>query len=305
VQAVTPMLSKLIDAPFDGKDWLFEIKLDGYRAIGAKNRGVTLLSRNGQSFNKRYPDVVNDLEKLPGKFIVDGEIVILDSDGRSNFQLLQNYQKTKKGTIYYYLFDILSLNGKDLRSLPLIKRKEILKKLLKKAGPRLRYMDHILERGKAFFQAAKKKGLEGIMAKKIGSTYKFARSSDWLKIKAVQRQEVVIGGYTEPKGSRKKFGALLVGTYEKGKLKYCGHVGGGFNQKLLTEVYDLLQKFVTDKCPFTVKPKPNMPVTWVRPKLVCEVSFAEWTKEGNMRQPIFKGIRTDKPAKKVVREKPI
>ncbi len=303
---VRPMLAKLADQPFDSKEWIFEIKYDGYRALGFKTKkGLELLSRNEKSFNARFPRIVEELEKLPGRFIVDGEIVILDKQGRSHFQLLQNYQKEKKGTPYYYLFDILSYEGKDLTGLPLEDRKKILEKLLKSTSSKhLRFSPHIEEKGKSFFQKAKKKGLEGIIAKRNESRYIFGRSSSWLKIKAHLRQEFVIGGFTEPKESRKNFGALLIGIYEKGKLLYAGHVGGGFDEKNLESVYGLLKKKIASKCPFAKEPQTNAPATWVKPALVCEVSFAEWTRDGILRQPIFEGMREDKPAKKVVREVP-
>lgn len=302
---ISPMLTTLTDEPFDQKGWLFEIKYDGYRALAFKNRDVQLFSRYQLSFNPRFPTLVEELKKIKGTCILDGEIVILDEKGRSHFQLLQNYQRDKVGTPYYYVFDILSYNSKDLTDLPLIERKKILKKLLSQSRLRhVKYSDHIQEKGKAFFRLALKKGLEGIIAKRADSVYQFRRSRDWLKIKTVLRQEVAIGGFTEPKGSRKFFGALLVGVYEKNKLKYVGHVGGGFNQQLLKDVYHQLQKIISPKCPFEEEPHARAPATWVRPKLVCEVSFSEWTKDGKMRQPIFKGMRADKPAKKVVREKP-
>jgi bifunctional non-homologous end joining protein LigD len=296
------MLATPVKEPFDRKGWLFEIKWDGYRAFAIKNKSVMLLSRGKKSYNLLYPSLVNELKKLPGKFVLDGEIVILDDQGRSNFQLLQNYQKTKEGTPYFYLFDLLFLDGEDLTDLPLVERKKRLKKLLR--GTRfLRFSDDIRERGKAFFRAAEKKGLEGIIAKRGDSKYQFHRSKDWLKIKASLGQEVVIGGYTEPRGSRKRFGALLIGVYEKGKLIYAGHVGTGFDRRLLEDVYALLTKNASSQCPFVKKPKANAPVVWVKPKLVCEVSFREWTKEGILRQPVFKGIREDKTPKQVKRER--
>lgn len=300
---ISPMLAKLHDAPFDDEGWLFEIKWDGYRAIAVKNDTIELISRKNISFNEAYPSIVTALARLPGQFILDGEIVILDKQGRSRFQLLQNYQRRSE-LPYYFVFDILYYNGKNLTSHPLLQRKQILKKLLAKAPPRIRFGDHILAKGKAFFRVALKQGLEGIIAKKIDSPYQFHRSHDWLKIKAKMGQEVVIGGFTAPKGGRKYFGALLVGVYQKNKLIYAGHIGGGFNEELLEEVYQKLQKITSDSCPFAQKPRPNSPATWVKPKLVCEVAFAEWTDEGIMRQPIFKGLRTDKAPKEIVREVP-
>lgn len=296
------MLATLIDEPFDEKGWIFEIKWDGYRALASKNGAVRLISRGKKSFNIRFPTLVQELRKLRGSFVIDGEIVILDK-GKSNFQKLQNYYKAKVGTPYFYVFDLLMLNGEDLRDEPLIERKRLLKQLVSRSK-HIRYSSHIETRGKAFFKAAEKKGLEGIIAKKRDSTYQSRRSRDWLKIKTKNRQEVVIGGFTEPKGSRKKFGALLIGVYSKGKLHYIGHVGGGFNQQLLRDIHKDLSKEVSPNCPFAEEPHPNTAVTWVKPKFVCEVEFTEWTNDGKLRHPIFKGMRYDKSAKKVIRERP-
>lgn len=299
------MLATLVEEPFDKKGWLFEIKWDGYRALAFKNKTVELGSRNQKSFNTRFPTLVAELKKLPGEMVLDGEIVVLDKKGRSSFQLLQNYQKNKEGPLYYYIFDILAYQGQDLTQTPLFERKKLLKKILsKRSKSSLRYSDHIEEKGKAFFRLATKLGLEGILAKNGASSYQFHRSKDWLKIKTNCRQEVVIGGFTEPKGSRKRFGALLIGVYDKNQLRYVGHVGGGFDEKLLEEIYRKLQKLITPTCPFKAAPRPNSPATWIKPKLVCEVAFAEWTDDGKMRQPIFQGMRIDKSAKDVVREKP-
>lgn len=296
------MLATLIDEPFDGKGWIFEIKWDGYRALAEKEKEVHLVSRNQKLF-RQFPSINEELKKLPGKWVIDGEIVILDKKGRSNFQLLQNYQRKKVGPPVYFVFDILSYQGKDLRHLPLVERRKILKELLKKARLKfIKFSEDIEEKGKAFFRLAKKQGLEGIMAKKEESLYRSTRTRDWLKIKTGMRQEVVIGGFTKPKGGRAYLGALLVGVYQKGKLVYVGHVGGGFDQEGLKEMYQKLKKITTEKCPFEVEPDPNTPVTWVKPKLVCEVKFAEWTEEGMMRQPVFMGIRVDKSPKQVVKE---
>ncbi len=300
---IRPMLARLTDAPFDSPEWIFEIKWDGFRAIAAKHKRVELYSRNQKSFNERFPVIVAELKKLPGKFTLDGEIVILDKQGRSHFQLMQNYPREKIGTPYYYVFDILSYEGKDLTDVPLLDRKRILKLLLRqKSLKHLRFSEHIEGKGKAFFAKAKKKKLEGIIAKRKDSHYHQSRSSDWLKIKAKLRQEVVIGGYTEPRGGRKKFGALLVGVYARGKFIYVGHVGTGFDQRRLVDIYKQMQKHVSTQCPFENEPHPNAPVTWLKPKLVGEVSFAEWTREGIMRQPVFEGMRVDKSAKEVTKE---
>lgn len=296
-----PMLATLAEEPFDSKDWIFEVKFDGYRAIAEKKKQVRLLSRNEKSFNERFPEIVKELERLPGTFTLDGEIVILDEHGRSRFQLLQNYPKEKTGTPYYYLFDILSYGGKDLTDVPLLDRKRILKALLQQIkSKRLKYSEQVDGKGIAFFQKAKKLQLEGIIAKRKKSAYQHRRSADWLKIKTRLRQEVVIGGFTPPKGSRQKFGALLVGVYEKGNLIYVGSVGGGFDEKRLADVYAQMVKRIRTKSPFAEPPR--LAATWIKPDLVCEVVFAEWTRDGNLRQPIFKGMRIDKKAKEVVRE---
>jgi bifunctional non-homologous end joining protein LigD len=300
---IQPMLATLADKPFNKEGWVFEVKWDGYRAIAYKNKHVDLISRGQKFYNARFPEIVKALSHLPGRFIVDGEIVLLGKKGRSQFQLLQNYQRHKEGTPYYYVFDILSFEGRDLTSLPLIDRKKILKKLL--SGSKrtlLKFSDHVDKNGVSFFRKAVKRGWEGIIAKKSDSTYRFRRTKDWIKIKTGKRQEVVIGGFTEPKGGRSHFGSLLVGVYEKDQLIYTGHVGGGFDSALLEEVYQQLQKIITSKCPFFKEPHANTPATWVRPKLVCEVAFAEWTQGGIMRQPIFKGMRIDKSPKEVIRD---
>ncbi len=296
------MLAMLVKESFDDKDWIFEIKWDGYRALAHRDSDVALLSRNGNSFNALFPTITQDLKKLRGPFVFDGEVVILDKKGKANFQLLQNYQKSQEGIPYYYIFDLLSYKGKDLTSLPLMERKSILQKILRKAPPSLRFSEHIANKGKLFFRKAIRLQLEGIIAKKADSTYQFKRSRDWLKIKNGQRQEVVIGGFTAPRGNRRRFGALLVGIYRNKKLIYVGHVGGGFNQQLLNTIYQKLLRITRKKCPFEETPSANSPVTWVSPQLVCEVSFAEWTQDGHMRQPIFKGLRIDKPPKEVIKE---
>ncbi len=301
---IPPMLATSVDKPFNDDNWLFEIKWDGYRSIAYINKGkVELKSRLFNILNSKFPAIADSLKKIPGQVILDGELVVVDREGKSDFQLMQNYQKTRKGNLFFYVFDLLYQDGQNLRERPLIERKEILQKLIQEISlPLIRMTKHITGKGIAFFNAAAKKGLEGIIGKKSSSTYQSRRSKDWVKIKTLQRQEVVIGGFTEPRGSRKKFGALLAGFYQEGKLMYAGHVGGGFNQSLLDDVYKQLKPLIQTKCPFAKEPKPNEAVTWTKPLLVCEVSFAEWTKDNIMRQPIFHGLREDKHPKEVKKE---
>lgn len=307
---IKPMLAFLTEEAFDGKNWIFEIKWDGYRAIAEISGGhVQLYSRNKQPFNDKFPQIVQSLRKLQGEMILDGEIVVLDKEGRSQFQQLQNVLQSKEneGALKYCVFDILYYKGRDLRHLPLIQRKEILKGVLEGIGPSpLIYPDYIEEKGKAFFREAVKKKIEGIIAKEINSSYVSVRSRNWLKIKATQRQEAVVAGFTQPRGGRKYIGALVIGVYnKKGELEYAGNVGGGFTQQALKEAYRLLEPLIVRECPFKYPPQSVKGITWVKPKLLCEVVFQEWTKEGIMRQPVFQGFRTDKPAKEVKKEMPV
>jgi bifunctional non-homologous end joining protein LigD len=260
------------------------------------------MSRKDLSFNKKFPPVAEALKELELEAILDGEIVALDEEGRSDFQLLQQWQKNGEGELVYYVFDLLWLNGYNLMHLPLVERKEILQQILPD-HPMVRYSDHIENKGKQFFSAATQQGLEGIMAKERDSAYTpKIRTRQWLKIKTVQRQEVVITGFTETRGSRNHFGALVLGVYEKDKLIYVGHTGSGFTEKSLAAVYKKLKPLIIDKPPFATKPKTNMPCTWVKPVLVGEVKFSEWTKDNILRQPIFMGLREDKNARDVHKE---
>lgn len=300
---VKPMLATLTDAPFDGDAWLYEIKWDGYRAIAAWDRKhAQLYSRNGNDFSKRYTPVVAALHDLAKPCVLDGEIVMVDPQGNSRFALLQNYLRGAEGQLQYQAFDILWLDGKDLRGLPLTERKRLLKETLRE-NDIIRYSDHVVGQGKKFFAAAEKAGLEGIMAKRADSVYKTNyRSKQWLKIKTHKRQEVVIGGFTEPKGSRKHIGALLVGIYEGDTFRYVGHVGGGIPTPQLKPLRDKLEGLERKTSPFSETVRPNAPVHWVTPKLLCEVTFGEWTNDGRMRQPIFIGLRSDKDPKSVSKE---
>jgi bifunctional non-homologous end joining protein LigD len=302
--AVKPMLATLVEEPFDQDGWYYEVKWDGYRIIAHMDHGkVTLQSRNLQDYTQRFAPIALELEHLDHQAILDGELVAVDKAGRSSFQLLQNYQRTGEGRLMYYVFDLLYGGGRNLMGLPLAERKSQLKKLLPKSDW-VKYSDHVEHDGVKFFQAASHKGLEGIMAKDATSTYlPGKRTKAWLKIKTHMQQEVVIGGFTEPRASRKYFGALVVGVYDKGKLVYTGHVGGGFDEPTLAMVYKKLKPLARQSSPFVGEVKTNEPVTWVSPRLLAEVSFAEWTGDGQMRQPIFLGLRTDKSPRLVHRER--
>lgn len=303
---IEPMLAFLTDKAFDSLNWLYETKWDGFRCLAEVEYDTAeLYSRSFQSFTSRFKPILEELKLLQVKAIFDGEVVVIEN-GKSSFQALQNYQRTGKGDLRYYIFDFLHFEGHDLRDLPLIKRKELLRKLLPpKKNSCLQFSKHVLEKGRKAFADAEKKGLEGIIAKEIHSPYCSKRSRDWLKIKTHARQEAIICGFTEPKGSRKKFGALILGIYREGELHYAGHVGGGFDQNSLADLSQKLTPFITSQCPFRKVPKTNTPVTWVKPKLICEVSFHEWTADNRMRQPIYKGLRSDKEAKEVRKETPI
>ncbi|MEJ8756942.1 DNA ligase D [Pontibacter sp. H259] len=304
---IVPMMAKLTDGPFDGDDWIYEIKWDGFRAVAEVQEGkVELYSRNGKSYGETYKPILDSLKQLGQNAILDGEIVVLNDKGYATFQQLQNYQNTPSQHLYFYVFDLLYLNGEDLRDLPLLERKKRLEQLLADELPAVRYSDHVVGNGVAFFKEAQRNNVEGIMAKKANSPYRTGqRSTEWLKIKTHMRQEAVIAGFTEPKGKRKHIGALLLGVYENGKLTYVGQSGSGFNSKILDALKTKLDKLVQQESPFAGKVKPNAPATWVKPELVAEISFAEWTNEGIMRQAIYEGLREDKKATDVVRENAI
>lgn len=303
VSKVAPMLAKLVDAPFDRPDWLFEPKWDGYRAVAeVTGKRIKLYSRNHQPFNDEFPTVVGSLQKLGHPAVIDGEVLAVTGKGQSSFQALQNYRKTGEGTVVYKVFDLLSLDGYDIRRLELRERKELLSTLVE-GIPGIEYSAHIEESGIRYYEDAVKRGLEGVIAKAATSPYiTGARTEEWVKIKSVKRQEAVIGGFTAPRGSRKGFGALLLGYYDAGEFIYMGHTGTGFSSSLITELHGKLRKLERKSSPFTTAPKPNAPVTWVKPQLVCEVKFQEWTEDGRARQPALVGLRTDKKAKEVRRE---
>ena len=302
-KSVKPMLCTLVDEPFDRSGWLFEIKWDGYRAIATKKANdVTLYSRNHIDFAEKYPPIMEALRAFKHDVVVDGEIVVVDADGTPHFEWLQNWYQDQYGTLQYYIFDILWCDGHDVRAMPLAARKKLLKSAMP-ASDVLRYSGEVTTNGTDLFKQMQKRGLEGMVAKNPDSPYREAeRGTDWLKVKTSLRQEVVIGGYTEPRGGRQYLGSLLVGVYDKGKLVYIGHSGGGIPDKQRLKLRNQLARLERKTSPFATEPKPNAPAHWVRPELVCEMAFSEWTKEGSMRHPQFKGMRSDKKSESVHRE---
>lgn len=301
-----PMLAKLVEKPFDREGWIFEIKWDGYRAIAeTRPDSVQLYSRNGVSFLDDYEPIVEDLKSIHFEAIFDGEIVVVDNDGRADFNLLQNYRRSKKGNLLYYVFDLLFLQGNDLRATPLKQRKSLLKLILPELY-HIRYNDHIQQHGVAFYKLAKENRLEGIMAKDLNSPYlEGKRSSYWQKIKITMQQEFVVGGFTEPKGGRTGIGALLLGVYQNGNLIYTGSVGGGFSDDELPGVRQRLDLIKSNYCPFSNFPHSGSQTTWIKPDVVCEVKFAEWTAEGFLRHPVFMGFRDDLKPLEIKREYPV
>ncbi|MFM9847972.1 MAG: non-homologous end-joining DNA ligase [Hyphomicrobiaceae bacterium] len=298
-----PMLATLIDAPFDGRDWVFESKWDGFRIVAAiEERSVTLYSRNGLIVSDNYMPIAKALEKVRKDAVIDGELVAVDEHGISRFQLLQNALRTA-ANLHYCVFDLMFLDGKDLRGLPLVERKERLRALLPK-DPLLIYSEHLAEHGKRYFKEAQKAGLEGIMAKRAQSRYlSGARSKDWLKIKTAKRQEVVVVGFTAPRRTRPLFGALVLAVRKGNAWQYVGRVGTGFSHASLEAIHAKLWPLRTPSSPFTQRVKDEAVTTWVKPKLVAEVRFTEWTDAGEMRHPAFLGLRTDKKPTDVVLEK--
>lgn len=307
---VQAMLATPVDQPFDDRNWLFELKWDGYRALAtiARDGTVTLTSRNGNDLTAKFPDLANLAEAFSERpLIVDGEVAALDAEGRPSFQRLQERldrfgrSQPEKSPVTFVVFDLLYGNGRDVRKEPLEKRKAMLEAMLTGKGPVI-FSKHVLGDGKQLFELARERGLEGIMAKRRDSTYQGRRSRDWLKIKTGKRQECVIGGWTEGRGSRKHFGALLVGVYEKDEFVYVGSVGSGFDAKKLASLSKRLEPLERKTSPFANPPKTDTTAHWVKPELVAEVAFNEWTREGLMRQPVFVALREDKAPRDVVRE---
>ncbi|HUR67587.1 MAG TPA: DNA ligase D [Chitinophagaceae bacterium] len=312
-----PMLATLVDKPFDEPGWLYEIKWDGYRAVAMLNKGkVELLSRNNKSFNIKFYPVYDALKKWKINAVIDGEVAVLTEEGTADFGALQNWRSEADGPLLYFVFDICWLNGYDLMDLSLTERRAILKNNLPKTDI-IRLSESFETSATKFLAAAAGMGMEGIMAKKEDSVYMPGeRTREWVKMKANKRHEVVIGGFTQNEGSSKTFSSLLVGVYDGKRLHYIGKVGTGFNEKTQQEMMGQMKKLSTPTPPFTEIPdvdkpsrfRPNPPkakVTWLRPRLVCEVSYAEITSDGIMRHPSFEGMRTDKKASEVNKEKVI
>lgn len=307
---IPPQLPRLVtDPPPEDGRWIHEMKFDGYRMQAHLKNGIaSFYTRNALNWSNSFPHLVKELEKLKlDDAIFDGEIVALDEEGKSHFQKLQNSLKSKRDTgLIYYIFDILYLNGKDLRSLPLLERKKLLKKVLKKSAKNIVLSEHFETTAADFFAVSCEHQLEGIISKQADAPYSSGRNDLWVKVKCTLRQEFVIGGWTDPQGGRTGIGALLLGTYEKGKLRYAGRVGTGFDHKTLQSLRKTLRPLEVDESPFEVQsPKgKNSGTHWVRPEKVCEVSYGQITSEGILRHPVFMGMREDKPAKDIGMDKP-
>ncbi len=318
---VPPMKCRLVKLPPRGEEWIYEIKFDGFRALAIKNKSrVELVSRSAKDLTARFPEIATAVGKLPFPTgVLDGEIVALDEQGRSSFQLLQmaNMPGETRAPICFYVFDLLNLNGKNLTGKSLAERKEILQSLIAPEHEPIRYSADIKGDPEKLLGEIRKRGLEGIIAKRTDGKYEAGlRSGSWTKIKVVNEQEFVIGGYTAPNGSRDFFGAILVGYFEGGKFVFASKVGSGFNQALLTSLHKECQKLKRPDCPFCNLPEKRsgrygQGVTaaemkrcqWVEPQLVAQIRFTEWTRDGHLRHPVFTGLREDKKANEVVKEK--
>jgi bifunctional non-homologous end joining protein LigD len=321
-RVIHPMLATLVDKPFDGPEWLYEVKWDGYRAIAFLESGsVRLVSRNQNDLTAAYPELrtLGDYIRTQTA-ILDGEIVALDEQGRPSFGLMQQRTGVGEGgrrirrtrddiLVMYYVFDLLYLDGYNLMSAELEQRKALLASILA-PGDLIRYSDHYVGNGKALFEAALQRELEGIVAKRRSSPYVQKRSGDWLKIKIVKRQECVIGGYTDPRGSRENFGSVVLGLYdEQGRLTPVGQAGSGFTEESHASMWKRLQALQATRNPFFGKVESTRPVHFVKPELVAEIKFSEWTHEGQsggikMRAPVFQGLRFDKKPEECKFERP-
>ena len=316
---VDPMKPRLLETPPSTGLWSYELKFDGIRACAIKNGGkVSLISRNGNELGARYPQIAEAVKNLSaGECVIDGEVVALDEEGRSSFQLLQGLEMGgRKTPICFYVFDLLQLNGRSLLGLPLTARKELLAQLSESIGDPIRYSGEIGGEAEPLLAEVRRRGLEGLIGKLRDSVYEPGRRSGaWIKLKCIQEQEFVIGGFTPPQGARQHFGAVLVGYYEEKKFLFAGKVGTGFNTKSLASLHKQLKAEKREDCPFAdlpskqggqwvqgITPAMMRRIEWVNPALVCQVKFAEWTRDGKLRQPVFLGLREDKKATQVVRE---
>ena len=322
-RAIHPMLATLVDGPFDDPQWLYEIKWDGYRAIAFLDGGAPrLVSRNQNDLTAAYPELRSIGDHVNARTaVLDGEIVALDDQGRPSFGLMQQrtgigsgghrIQRTRDDIpVVYYAFDLLYLDGYNLMHAGLEQRKELLASILAPDGL-IRYSDHYVGNGKALFAAAAERQLEGIVAKRRSSEYLQKRSREWLKIKIVRRQECVIGGYTDPRGARENFGSVVLGLYEdEGRLIHVGHAGSGFTEQSHAALWKRLHALETKRSPFFGKVESTRPVHFVKPVLVAEIKFTEWTHEGQsggvkMRAPVFEGLRFDKKPEECKFERPV
>jgi bifunctional non-homologous end joining protein LigD len=302
---VQPMLATLVEKSFNNKDWFFELKMDGVRALVVKNGSkLDMWTRNAKDLTRRFPTLARAFSELPvDTVILDGEIVALDEKGHSHFNLIQPRIHLSRARdialadeqipVYFYAFDVLYLNGYNLMKFPLVERKAVLRKLIPDSNGWIRFADHVEEKGVPFFNLVSTHGLEGIVAKLKTSEYQQGRSKYWLKIKTQQTDHFVVGGFTAPEGSRRYFGALLLGLYRNGQLIFVGRAGGGFDDQTLKHVYEELEPLITKKRPFDEVPAEVRKSTWVHPQLVCEVRFTEWTPDKKLRAPIFQGFRED------------
>lgn len=299
---IEPMLATLTENYFSDPGWVFEPKLDGVRCLAFKNgTDVRLMSRNRLSLNDRYPEVVAAVGKLRVRnAILDGEVAVV-SEGISRFQSLQRHLLEGGGSLVYFVFDAPYLDGYDLTNLPLVERKDVLRRALR---PRktIELVGYERESGEKLLAEACAKGWEGLIAKRSTAPYVQGRSKEWLKFKCSKEQELVVGGFTDPQGARVGFGALLVGYYDEGELRYAGKVGTGYNTPLLLSLTKSLTKLERPDSPFAGKPPMRKAVHWVRPEMVVQVGFSEWTRDGRLRHPRFLGVRDDKRADEVVRE---
>jgi bifunctional non-homologous end joining protein LigD len=305
-----PMKAVLTDHAFSDPGWVFERKLDGERCGAIRSGGrVTLLSRTGRTLNASYPELEDELSVPGPDLLVDGEIVAFQG-GQTSFERLQQRMQIRAReraraspvAVYYYIFDLLELAGQDMRPLPLLQRKARLREVVPFAG-HLRYTTYRRRDGETAFAHACQHGWEGVIGKRASSPYVATRSRDWLKVKCARSQELVIGGWTAPRGSRERLGALLVGYYEGDRLRYAGKVGTGFDQATLHMLGDELDRLERPTPPFQDGGLPRN-ARWAEPELVAEIGFAEWTREGRLRQPRYQGLRDDKPPREVVREVP-